>query len=69
MQLELRCGHVIDWHEGMTPLCPVHGEQGVARTIGAPAPKFRGVCSGPHATSVDLPAFTGRIIGSEAKES
>ena len=68
MKLELRCGDVIQWTEGMEPICPVHGPQGVARTIGAPAPRFRGTATGPHCQTVDLAPFTGRIAGSDPRK-
>lgn len=65
MKLELRCGDVIVWVDGTVPICPVHGPQGVARTLGVPAPRFRGVARGPHVETVDLPAHRGRLVGSE----
>lgn len=68
MKLALRCGCVVDFTES-DPLCPVHGRQGVARVIGVPPPRIRGVATGPHVQTTDLPAFSGRIVGSEAKES
>lgn len=70
MKLELTCGDVIEWAEGAVVRCPVHGAQPVARVINAPAPRFRGVASGPHVTPCDLGPHTGRLAGSEpAKES
>jgi hypothetical protein len=68
MQLQLRCGDIIEWRDGTAPICPVHGEQGVARTIGVPPPRIRGVATGPHVTTVDLGAFSGRLAGSAPKE-
>jgi hypothetical protein len=68
MQLELRCGDVIPYTDG-EPICPVHGRQVVARTIGMRPPRIRGVATGPHVDTCDLPAWTGRIVGSEPKES
>lgn len=68
MKLELRCGDVITWIEGHEVICPLHGPQGVARTIGAPPPRIRGVASGPHVQTMDLAPFTGRIVGSEPRK-
>ena len=62
-RLLLRCGCQIAFTDGETPICPQHGVQGVARTVRMPAPRIRGVASGPHVRADDLPAFTGRIIG------
>ena len=67
--LLLRCGCVIDFRENAEMLCPAHGKQAVARTVGMPKPRIRGLASGPLVETCDLPAWTGRIVGSEAKES
>lgn len=68
MQLELRCGCVVAFTES-APICPAHGPQGVARTVGVPPPRIKGVAMGPHVTTCDLAPFSGRIVGSEPKES
>ena len=69
MELLLRCGCRVPFQESADVLCPRHGPQGVARALGVPPPRIRGVASGPHVQMMDLPAFTGRIAGSEpAKE-
>lgn len=70
MRLELKCGDVIDWTEGATVRCPVHGAQPVARVIGAPPPRIRGVASGPHVETCDLGPSSTRLVGSATvKES
>ena len=69
-QLLLRCGCTIAFRENEQIVCGVHGPQGVARVIGMPKPRIRGVASGPLVETCDLPAWTGRFAGSEpVKES
>lgn len=69
MRLLLRCGDTVTWRDGdAIPICPVHGVQGVARALEVPAPRIRGVASGPHVTTMDLPASTARIAGSAPAE-
>lgn len=63
--LLLRCGCEVRFRDGETPLCPQHGRQAIARTLRMPAPRIRGTASGPHVQTQDLPAFSGRIAGSE----
>ncbi len=63
--LELACGCVVPFHEGETARCLTHGTDRVVRTHRMPAPRIRGVASGPHVETVDLGAFTGRIAGTE----
>lgn len=65
MELLLRCGCVIPYDEA-EPRCPQHGRVGVARVLNVPPPKIRGVATGPHVRTCDLPAFTGRIVGTQA---
>lgn len=70
--LLLRCGCEVrvpkDLPKDSSPLCPRHGPQGVERTLRVPPPRIRGVASGPHVTTEDLPAFVGRLTGSAPKE-
>ncbi len=63
--LVLHCGCVVRFRDGEVPLCPRHGAQRIARTVGMPAPRFRGSVTGPHASPEDLGAWTGRLKGSE----
>ena len=63
--LLLRCGCEIAFEDGRAPICPVHGLQPVARVLRMPPPRIRGVASGPHVQTEDLPAFSGRIVGTE----
>lgn len=65
-RLLLRCGCTVLFKDGAKPICPVHGVQVIARVLGMPAPRIRGVAKGPHVTTMDLPAFSGRITGTEA---
>lgn len=64
-RLLLRCGHTIDFRDGKSPVCPTHGNQVIVRVLGMRRPTFRGHCTGPLAKREDLPAFTGRIVGTE----
>ena len=66
--LLLRCGCVVRFEDGAAPLCGRHGPQGVARTVGMPAPRIRGVAAGPHVETMDLPAFRGRLVSAEPQE-
>lgn len=63
--LLLRCGCQVRFRDGEAPICPTHGNQVIVRVLSMPAPRFRGLASGPHVTTMDLGAFTGRIAGSE----
>lgn len=63
--LILRCGCEVRWEEDALPLCPTHGQQAVASTRHMPKPRFRGVATGPHVQTMDLPAFGGVISGGE----
>lgn len=65
--LLLRCGCELPYDEDTPPVCPTHGSTGVARTVRMPAPRFRGVATGPHVQPMDLPAWTGRLIGQETE--
>jgi hypothetical protein len=62
--LILACGCEIAFREE-TPVCGFHGPQRVVRTVRMPPPKIRGVASGPHVSTEDLPAWTARITGTE----
>lgn len=64
MTLLLRCGCTVPFSE-QAPICPSHGNQAVVRVFGVPAPRIRGVASGPHVTTVDLDPFVGPIPGVE----
>lgn len=63
--VELRCGCVLKFIEGETLQCLTHRETRIVQTRHMPPPRIRGVASGPHVTTMDLGAFTGRIAGSE----
>ncbi len=66
--LILRCGCEVKYEEGADILCPVHGPQGVARTVRMPKPRITGVATGPLVKTTDVPAWTGRLTGGgEAK--
>lgn len=51
------CGHTanVSAKGDVPPICEC-GERRVSR-VKAPAPRFRGVCQGPSAVTVDLPAM------------
>lgn len=66
MRLELRCGCVIAFREDADIVCGTHGRQRVARTLGAPKPRFRGVCTGPYATPEDLSPSIRPLVGKDA---
>jgi hypothetical protein len=68
-QLRLRCGCVVPFDDGGQTICPRHGLQSVSRTIGMRKPTVRGVASGPLVQTMDLPAWTGRIAGSETTDA
>lgn len=63
--LILRCGCEVRWKEDALPCCPTHGQQGVASTRHMPKPRFRGVATGPHVTTMDLAPWTGVLTGQE----
>ena len=65
--LLLHCGCAIHFKDGGEPLCPAHGVQRVVRVLGMPPPRIRGMAKGPHVETVDLPAWTGRLVGSETQ--
>jgi hypothetical protein len=50
-----------------SPQCPRHGPQAVARVLGLRPPKFRGHCTGPHATAIDLAPYAQKFV--ETKDS
>jgi predicted RNA-binding Zn-ribbon protein involved in translation (DUF1610 family) len=54
--LSMACGHVVQIgdNDGPSP-CPTCGERRV-QAVKARAPKFRGVCQGPHAKYESLSA-------------
>ncbi len=61
MRLALRCGCVVQFREGGTPLCGIHGVQSVVRVLDAPAPRFTGSVTGPHATTTDVAPYVGKV--------
>lgn len=65
-RLLLKCWCERPFIDGETPRCLEHQETRVVRTIGMRAPTFRGTVTGPHATTEDLPAWTGRLVGGES---
>lgn len=58
--LRFACNHVLEIARAETgtarPICPICGERRVRHTA-APAPRFRGVCEGPHARTEALEAM------------
>lgn len=62
-ELILSCGCRVAYIDGQTPACGAHGQQRVVRTVGMPKPRIRGCASGPLVQTEDLPAFTGRLVG------
>lgn len=73
--LLLRCGCEVPFDSKATfaadyaPICPTHGNQVVQRVLRMPKPRIRGVASGPCVQTEDLPAFVGRIVGSEGAKT
>lgn len=61
--LILRCGCEVPFVEGQAVSCETHGQQGVARTVRMPKPRIRGAASGPIVQSMDMAAFSGRLVG------
>lgn len=59
--LLLRCGCEVLFRDGETPMCPAHGNQVVVRVLRMPPPRIRGTATGPHVTTEDLGAFTGKL--------
>ncbi len=59
--LLLRCGCVVKFLDGEHVACTEHGEQSVARVLRMPAPRFRGVATGPHAITTDVAPFVGKV--------
>lgn len=56
IRVRFRCGHVQPWAESpQPPVCAACGERQIGRTF-APAPRFRGVASGPTVTPETLSA-------------
>lgn len=54
IRLGFACGHALTISESdQAPVCEQCGERRVSR-VTARAPKFRGVCQGPHAQFVPL---------------
>jgi hypothetical protein len=64
--LILACGCEVPYVDGETPQCGTHGIQRVVRTVRMPKPRIRGVATGPLVRTEDLPAFTGRLVGSDS---
>jgi hypothetical protein len=57
MTVTLACGCVLKLSDtDGPPVCPTHQERRVSRVV-ARAPKFRGVCQGPHAVYESLPGM------------
>ena len=59
--LSMACGHPLTVKDDGSelPICPC-GERRVT-TVHTRAPKFRGICHGPHATYEDLPGLPVRV--------
>lgn len=64
--LLLACGCKVRFVDGEPPSCGSHGPQRVVRTLNMPRPRFRGVATGPHVQTMDLPASRARIVESES---
>jgi ribosomal protein L37AE/L43A len=58
INVRFACGHgfKIDANVQTPPVCPTCGERRVSR-VTAPAPTFRGFCSGPSAETAALAAI------------
>ena len=57
MTVTMACGCVLKLGDtDGAPICVAHDERRV-QAVKARAPKFRGVCQGPHATYESLPAM------------
>lgn len=63
--LLLRCGCEVPFKEKELPICKTHGKQVIVRVLRMPPPRIRGVARGPHVQTQDLPAWTGRLTGSD----
>ena len=61
----LACGCERAFNGTDVPICPAHGPQRITRTVRMPAPRIRGVATGPHVIPEDLAPWVGRIVGSE----
>ena len=60
-RLLLACGDAVLFEDGETPTCPTHGTQRVVRVLGMPAPRIRGVATGPHVQTEDLSPWLGKV--------
>lgn len=67
MVVHFECGHHTPLSPSMTeaPVCGC-GERRIAR-VDAPAPSFRGTCTGPSATTVDLPPLVVNLCLNDAQ--
>lgn len=61
MILLFRCGHQGRHKDGHEPVCAECGTRGIARVVQAPAPRFVGLATGPHATTRALDPAVVRI--------
>lgn len=61
-----RCGHRHDINPDRAVSCPTCGDTRVARTLHAEPPRFTGVATGPHATTVALPPMAVSLGGKES---
>lgn len=64
-ELLLKCGCRITFEDDQAPVCPVHGNQPIARVLNIPKPRIRGVASGPLVKTEDLAPSRTRLAGSE----
>lgn len=56
IKTRMACGHVVDWEDGQAPPMCACGERRVSG-VTVRAPKFTGLCDGPHAERIDLEAL------------
>lgn len=65
-ELLLRCGCTVRFDPKgdyiTAPICGEHGVTAIVRTVGMPAPRIRGIASGPHVQTTDVPVHTGRLV-------
>ena len=68
IKVTMACGHTIPWEDGTAaPVCDACQERRVGR-VQAGAPRFRGRCEGPSATTDDLEALPISMPGADHGE-
>jgi len=68
IQLSMACGHTVKIGDAETMAICVCGERRV-QAVKVRAPKFRGVCLGPHATFESLTGIPVSVGVSDAERS